>query len=112
MTTKEIREKSTEHLGQELLEQRKHMFDLRSQAVTEKLEDPSQLKKTRRDIARMLTVLRQRELEGKNGPDAPARAPKTEKSARKPKAVKKTAKKTVKKKTTTRKRTTKAAKAE
>jgi large subunit ribosomal protein L29 len=39
------------------------MFDLRSQAVTEKLEDPSQLRKTRREIARIKTVLRQRELE-------------------------------------------------
>ena len=63
MTTKEIREKETEHLKHELEERRKHMFDLRSQAVTEKLEDPSQLRKTRKDIARMQTVLRQRALE-------------------------------------------------
>jgi len=63
MTTKEIREKETEHLKHELEEKRKHLFDLRSQAVTEKLEDPSQLRKTRKDIARMQTVLRQRELE-------------------------------------------------
>ena len=33
-----------------------------SQAVTEKLENPSQLGKTRKDIARIKTVLRQREL--------------------------------------------------
>ena len=63
MTAKEIREKETEHLKHELAEQRKHLFDLRSQAVTEKLEDPSQLRKTRKDIARMQTILRQRELE-------------------------------------------------
>ena len=63
MTVKEIREKETEHLKHELEEKRKHLFDLRSQAVTEKLEDPSQLRKTRKDIARMQTVLRQRELE-------------------------------------------------
>jgi len=63
MTTKEIREKETEHLKHELEEKRKHLFDLRSQAVTEKLEDPSQLGKTRKDIARMKTVLRQREME-------------------------------------------------
>ena len=63
MTAKEIREKETEHLKHELEEKRKHLFDLRSQAVTEKLEDPSQLRKTRKDIARMQTVLRQRELE-------------------------------------------------
>lgn len=63
MTVKEIKEKETEHLKHELQEKRKHLFDLRSQAVTEKLEDPSQIIKTRKDIARMMTVLRQRELE-------------------------------------------------
>ena len=65
MTVKEIREKETDHLKHELVEKRKHLFDLRSQAVTEKLEDPSQLRKTRKDIARMQTILRQREIEQK-----------------------------------------------
>ena len=41
----------------------RHLYELKSQAVTEKLEDPSQIGKTRKDIARMKTVLRQRELE-------------------------------------------------
>ena len=63
MTTKEIREKESNHLKTELLEKQKHLFDLRSQAVTEKLEDPSQLRKTKKDIARIKTVIRQRELE-------------------------------------------------
>jgi large subunit ribosomal protein L29 len=65
MKVKEIREKETEHLKHELDEARKHLFDLRSQAVTEKLEDPSQIGKTRKNIARMITVLRQRENEKK-----------------------------------------------
>jgi large subunit ribosomal protein L29 len=60
---KEFREKETQHLTSELADKQKHMFDLRSQAVTEKLEDPSQLRKTRKEIARIKTVLRQRELE-------------------------------------------------
>ena len=63
MTTKELKEKETGHLKHELVEQQKHLFELRSQAVTEKLEDPSQLKKTRKQIARMKTILRQRELD-------------------------------------------------
>ena len=50
----------TEELHSELNRIRRHLFDLRSQAVTEKLEDPSQLLKTKRDIARILTVLTQR----------------------------------------------------
>ena len=60
ITTKEIREKETEHLKHELDEQTKHLFHLRSQAVTEKLEDPSQLRKTRKEIARIQTVLSER----------------------------------------------------
>jgi large subunit ribosomal protein L29 len=63
MKMKEILEKQGEQLGQELLEQQKHLFELRSQAVTEKLEDPSQIAKTRKDIARIKTVMRQRQLE-------------------------------------------------
>jgi large subunit ribosomal protein L29 len=63
MTAKEIREKETDHLRHELVEQQKHLFDLRSQAVTEKLEDPTQIGKTRKDIARIKTILRQREIE-------------------------------------------------
>jgi large subunit ribosomal protein L29 len=63
MTTKEIREKESTALDHELVERQKHLFDLRSQAVTEKLEDPSQLRKTKKDIARIKTVLRQRQLE-------------------------------------------------
>jgi large subunit ribosomal protein L29 len=62
MTTKEIRERETEALGHELTDKLKHLFDLRTQAVTEKLEDPSQINKTRKEIARIRTILREREL--------------------------------------------------
>jgi large subunit ribosomal protein L29 len=61
LSTKEIREKQTEALTHELKDRQKHLFDLRSQAVTEKLEDPSQLKKTRKEIARIKTILRERD---------------------------------------------------
>ena len=64
---KTTREAETGHLNQELLEKQKHLFDLRTQAVTEKLEDPSQLKKTRKEVARIKTILRQRELEAAKG---------------------------------------------
>ena len=63
MTSKEIRDKADDALRHELSDKVKHLFDLRSQAITEKLEDPSQLRKTRKDIARIKTILRQRELE-------------------------------------------------
>ncbi len=56
----DLRELKTEELHAELDRLRRHLFDLRSQAVTEKLEDPTQLGKTKRDIARTFTVLRER----------------------------------------------------
>ena len=67
---KEILEKQGDQLGHELLEKQKHLYDLRSQAVTEKLEDPSQLAKTKKDIARIKTVMRQRQLEQARQADA------------------------------------------
>ncbi|HZL36623.1 MAG TPA: 50S ribosomal protein L29 [Tepidisphaeraceae bacterium] len=63
MKIKEIRDKETPQLRIDLSERRMHLFSLRSQAVTEKLEDPSQLRKARKDIARILTAIRQRELD-------------------------------------------------
>jgi large subunit ribosomal protein L29 len=63
MKIKEIREKDTIAIEQELKDLQKHLFDLRTQAVTEKLENPSQLGKARKEIARMKTVLWQRRLE-------------------------------------------------
>jgi large subunit ribosomal protein L29 len=63
MKMKEIRDKETGHLLHELSEQQKQLFTLRTQSVTEKLEDPTQLHKARKTIAQLKTVLRQRELE-------------------------------------------------
>lgn len=60
MKISEIRELTTEELQTELDRLRRHLFDLRSQAVTEKLQDPAQLGKTKRDTARIFTVLRER----------------------------------------------------
>ncbi len=62
MNITEIRDFTAEELQVELSRLRRHVFDLRSQAVTEKLEDPSMITKARRDIARILTVMRQNEL--------------------------------------------------
>ena len=65
MKIKEINEKETDALRESLTERQKHLFDLRTQSVTEKLEDPSQIGKAKKDIARIKTVLRQRELQSK-----------------------------------------------
>lgn len=60
MKITDLRELKTDELHMELDRLRRHMFDLRSQRVTEKLEDPSQLGKTKRDIARVFTVMKER----------------------------------------------------
>ena len=61
MKASEIRQLSDEELQSELERLRRHVFDLHAQAVTEKLEDPSLATKARRDIARILTVAKQRQ---------------------------------------------------
>jgi len=63
MKVNEVRQLSDEELRMELQRVRRHLFDVRAQAVTEKLEDPSMLTKAKRDIARILTVVRERELQ-------------------------------------------------
>jgi len=60
MKFEELLSMKSVELHDELERLRRHLFDLRAQAVTEKLEDPTQIVKTRKDIARVLTVLKQR----------------------------------------------------
>jgi large subunit ribosomal protein L29 len=60
MEISEIRQMKIAELHSELDRLRRHLFDIRSQAVTEKLEDPSLLTKAKRDVARLLTVLNEK----------------------------------------------------
>lgn len=60
MKISEIRETKTQELHGELDRLRHHLFDLRAQAVTEKLENPNLITQARKDIARVLTILNQR----------------------------------------------------
>lgn len=61
MKANEVHKMSDEEMNVEASRLRRHLYDLKSQAVTEKLEDPSQLSKVRRDIARLLTEQRARQ---------------------------------------------------
>ena len=63
MKVSEIREMNPDELVDELENLKKKLFEVRTQAVTEKLEDPTLLTKAKRDIARIQTVLRERELQ-------------------------------------------------
>ena len=62
MKAQEIREMSREQILQELQGLERKVFDLRTQSETEELHVPSELSKARRDIARLRTILREREL--------------------------------------------------
>ncbi len=60
MKAAEVHKMKTEELAIELKNLRAKLFELRTQAVTEKLENPRQLGNLRRDIARVLTEMRAR----------------------------------------------------
>ncbi len=60
---KEFLDKDDAQLQLELAERRRKLFDLRTQAVTEKLVKSSQVGMTRREIAKIQTVMSQRRIE-------------------------------------------------
>jgi large subunit ribosomal protein L29 len=70
MKPQEIREMSRDQILQELQALERKVFDLRTQAETEELHVPSELSNARRNIARMRTILRQREIAGGAAPSA------------------------------------------
>jgi large subunit ribosomal protein L29 len=60
MKATEIREKSVEEMTQELEALHKEQFNLRMQHATGQLSRSSELKRVRRDIARIKTVLNEK----------------------------------------------------
>lgn len=62
LSMKDIRKLSTPELRAKLQETREELFKLRFQHTIAQLDDTSRLQRTRRQIAKMETVLREREL--------------------------------------------------
>ena len=62
MKVKEIRELTTEQIVAKVKENKEELFNLRFQQATGNLEKPSRIRDLRHDIARLKTVLREREL--------------------------------------------------
>jgi large subunit ribosomal protein L29 len=58
----EYREMSDEQLNLALRDELKHLFQLRFQSATERLETPSEIRKAKREVARIKTIQRQRQL--------------------------------------------------
>jgi large subunit ribosomal protein L29 len=62
MKPAELRALSDEHLELTLKETVKNLFHLRFQSATERLETPSEIRKAKKDVARIKTIQRERAL--------------------------------------------------
>ena len=62
MTNKEIRELYNEEILSKIEESKEELFNLRFQQATGSLEKPSRINELRKLVARMKTILREREL--------------------------------------------------
>ncbi|MHC4607017.1 MAG: 50S ribosomal protein L29 [Planctomycetota bacterium] len=67
MKPKELREKTDDELEMELETLRKGLFNLRFRKVTDVVENPSEFRRYRRDIARILTILGERRRAAEEG---------------------------------------------
>ena len=64
MKTNEIRKLSTEEINKKIVETKEELFNLRMKQATGNLENPSRIRELRKTVARLKTILRERELEG------------------------------------------------
>jgi large subunit ribosomal protein L29 len=63
MNAKELRSMNQEELNKKLAEAKEELFNLRFQMSTAQLDNPRRVRQVRRDIARIETVRRERELQ-------------------------------------------------
>lgn len=63
MKAKEVRELNSTELEQKLSTLKEELFNLRFQLATGQLDNPARIKNVRRDIARVKTVIREKELQ-------------------------------------------------
>ena len=62
MKAGDLRKMNDQELRERLDEHYKRLFELRTQAETEKLEKPSEMTQAKREIARIFTILKEREV--------------------------------------------------
>ncbi len=62
MKAKEIRDMSLEEMGAKLEELKKDLFNLRFQHATNQLDNPIKIVAVKRDIARINTIIREKEI--------------------------------------------------
>ena len=63
MKISELRQLSDKELQDKVIESKRELFDLRLKQSTGSLEKPSKIKELRKEVARMKTILRERELD-------------------------------------------------
>ena len=63
MKMEELRKLSTEELNNKIKENKEELFNLRFQQATGNLEKPVRLRELRKQVAKMKTIIRERELE-------------------------------------------------
>ena len=83
LTTSALAEMTEERLVEELRKAKEELFNLRFQSATGQLESHGRIRAVKRDIARLYTVIRERELGIRATPAtvaAPAKAPKAKKT--------------------------------
>lgn len=61
MNIKEVKDKSNEELLKALDESKKELFDLRFEKATGTVDNPMRIRELKKTIARILTVLKERE---------------------------------------------------
>ncbi len=66
MKTKDLRDLTDEELDNQLADRRRELFNLRFQSATGALENTARLKLARREVARILSVRREREGAGRS----------------------------------------------
>ena len=62
MKANEVRQLTNQELDSRLLELKSELFNLRFQLATGQLDNPMRIKAVRKDIARVKTIMREREL--------------------------------------------------
>ena len=67
MELKKMRELTETELSAELKKKKNELFNLRFQHVTGQLDNPIKMKDVKREIARVKTILRERELKAQKG---------------------------------------------
>ena len=62
MTAEELRKLSYKELGEQLIDSKEELFNLRFQLVTNQLDNTARITEVKRDIARVSTVMRSQEI--------------------------------------------------